>query len=58
MGCFWHRHKGCKFAYIPKSRTNFWNEKFEGTAERDKNHLKQLNELGWRVEVILGMRNG
>ena len=28
-GCFWHRHKDCRFAYTPKSRINFWNEKFE-----------------------------
>jgi DNA mismatch endonuclease (patch repair protein) len=27
-GCFWHRHKCCKFAYTPKSRTAFWNAKF------------------------------
>ena len=19
-GCFWHRHSGCRFAYMPKSR--------------------------------------
>ncbi|MBU1162905.1 MAG: DNA mismatch endonuclease Vsr, partial [Proteobacteria bacterium] len=23
-GCFWHRHKGCKYAYTPKSRVKFW----------------------------------
>lgn len=28
-GCFWHRHKGCRFAYFPKSRVDFWNDKFE-----------------------------
>jgi DNA mismatch endonuclease (patch repair protein) len=22
-GCFWHRHRGCKFAYTPKSRLEF-----------------------------------
>lgn len=21
-GCFWHRHEGCKYAYMPKSRWN------------------------------------
>ena len=25
-GCFWHRHKGCKYAYMPKSRQEFWND--------------------------------
>lgn len=23
-GCFWHRHDGCKYAYVPKTRTEFW----------------------------------
>ncbi|HEY0980807.1 very short patch repair endonuclease, partial [Schlesneria sp.] len=23
-GCFWHRHPGCKYAYTPKSRIQFW----------------------------------
>ena len=23
-GCFWHRHKDCKFASNPKSRREFW----------------------------------
>ena len=22
-GCYWHRHKGCKLAYNPKSRVDF-----------------------------------
>ena len=27
-GCFWHHHKNCKFAYIPKSNVDFWTNKF------------------------------
>ncbi|MBH2075313.1 MAG: DNA mismatch endonuclease Vsr [Pseudomonadales bacterium] len=27
-GCFWHRHVGCKYASIPKSRENSWLKKF------------------------------
>lgn len=27
-GCFWHRHEGCKYAYLPKSRVEFWQKKF------------------------------
>ena len=27
-GCFWHRHEGCKYAYVPKSRIEFWQKKF------------------------------
>ena len=34
-GCFWHRHEGCKFAYMPKSRVEFWQRKFESNMKRD-----------------------
>jgi len=51
-GCFWHRHKGCKYAYIPKSRVKFWGNKFAETVKRDKQHLKQLKENGWEVFIV------
>src|SRR5438552_4887049 len=34
-GCFWHRHPGCKFAYTPKSRREFWLSKFASNVARD-----------------------
>ena len=34
-GCFWHRHPGCKYAYTPKSRVEFWQKKFEDNVRRD-----------------------
>lgn len=51
-GCFWHRHKGCKYAYTPKSRVKFWKDKFAETVKRDKQHLKQLKENGWEVFIV------
>ena len=51
-GCFWHRHEGCKFAYKPKSRIDFWNSKFDETVARDKLNRKQLEANGWNVEII------
>jgi len=51
-GCFWHRHKGCKYAYTPKSRVKFWKDKFAETVNRDKQHLKQLKENGWEVFIV------
>lgn len=41
-GCFWHRHEGCKFAYMPKSRIEFWQNKFDANQKRD---LVVRNEL-------------
>ena len=34
-GCFWHRHQGCKYAYMPKSRVEFWQKKFDDNVRRD-----------------------
>ena len=51
-GCFWHRHKGCKFAYMPKSRPEFWQNKFDTNVERDRRVKRELKKLGWRVIVI------
>ena len=51
-GCFWHRHAGCKYAYTPKSRMEFWDNKFQGTIERDLKKTKTLEASGWRVLVV------
>lgn len=51
-GCFWHRHEGCRKATMPKSRTDFWSEKFERNRERDARNVADLETLGWRVAVV------
>jgi DNA mismatch endonuclease (patch repair protein) len=51
-GCFWHRHKNCKFAYSPKSRKAFWEEKFSANVMRDRQRQRDLRRLGWTVHVI------
>lgn len=51
-GCFWHRHASCKFCYTPKSRTEFWRAKFEGTVERDRTVENTLRGMGWHVTVV------
>jgi len=51
-GCFWHHHKNCKDAGIPKSNKKFWKEKFKNNIERDKKYKRQLEKLGWKVLII------
>ncbi|OVE74870.1 very short patch repair endonuclease [archaeon D22] len=51
-GCFWHRHKGCKFAYKPKSRVEFWEAKFKNNLLRDEAVMTQLLRGGWKVIVV------
>ena len=51
-GCFWHRHDGCKYAYMPKSRAQFWTEKFQKNVERDAVVARQLDARGIRRLVV------
>lgn len=51
-GCFWHRHKGCRFAYNPKSRLKFWEKKFESNIRRDITVRGLLDRLGWHVITV------
>jgi DNA mismatch endonuclease (patch repair protein) len=53
-GCFWHRHRNCKFAYMPKSNQAFWQRKFDANIRHDKAVMKELRKLKWSVLVIWG----
>ncbi|MBZ5502189.1 MAG: very short patch repair endonuclease [Acidobacteriia bacterium] len=51
-GCFWHRHRNCRFAYCPKTHQDFWEKKFRTNIERDRRLRRSLKKLGWTVQVI------
>jgi len=51
-GCFWHRHPGCKYAYSPKSRVEFWENKFTNNLRRDETVKKQLSQHGIRQLIV------
>lgn len=51
-GCFWHRHAGCKSCFTPKTRTEFWENKFARNVSRDKEKATALTALGWKVITI------
>ncbi len=53
-GCFWHRHPCCRFAYTPKTRTDFWKNKFDANVLRDTAVAESLKQLGWRVLIVWG----
>ena len=48
-GCFWHGHEGCKYFRLPKSNVEFWKEKIERNIERDRESMRALLDLGWKV---------
>jgi len=51
-GCYWHRHPGCKYAYTPGSRPEFWLPKLEGNRRHDLKVREELRERGIRVLIV------
>lgn len=49
-GCFWHRH-GCKRTTHPKSRQDYWQDKFAKNVARDRRNAALLADDGWDVFV-------
>jgi DNA mismatch endonuclease (patch repair protein) len=51
-GCFWHRHKGCRYATVPATRPEFWRAKFDANVARDRTVGTTLLDGGWRVATV------
>lgn len=53
-GCFFHRHPdpACPNTSMPKTRTAFWEAKFEGNVLRDARNEAALRNLGWDLHVV------
>ena len=51
-GCFWHRHRGCKYAYVPKSNIEFWKKKFQDNIERDVEVKSELGKMGIKEVIV------
>lgn len=50
-GCFWHQH-GCKMSKMPKTRPEYWFEKFERNRMRDEKNRLELEDLEWQVLIV------
>jgi DNA mismatch endonuclease (patch repair protein) len=51
-GCFWHMHANCEKFVMPKSNTEFWEEKLRRNQLNDFKKIRALEEMGWRVIII------
>jgi DNA mismatch endonuclease, patch repair protein len=51
-GCYWHRHEECKHTTSPKTRPDFWENKFAANVERDQRKARELRELGYDVYIV------
>ena len=51
-GCFWHRHQDCKYAYMPKTRVDFWQKKFDDNVRRDKIIINELHKRDIKCLIV------
>lgn len=52
-GCYWHGHDcGSRYAHTSKSNKNYWGLKIQRTQQRDQEHIRELESLGWKVIVL------
>lgn len=51
-GCFWHRHPRCRYATSPKTRIEFWQNKFASNVARDRRVKRKLRAAGWAVMTV------
>jgi len=51
-GCFWHRHTGCVRTTSPKTRRDYWAQKFAENIKRDAQKKKLLKARGWDVLIV------
>lgn len=50
-GCYWHSH-GCYRSTVPKTRQDFWLEKFAANRARDARNVAALRDQKWRVMTV------
>ncbi|MDB5694301.1 MAG: vsr [Alphaproteobacteria bacterium] len=51
-GCFWHRHEDCRGTTTPKTRAEYWKQKFVENVARDAAQVNELKHLGWDVLIV------
>jgi DNA mismatch endonuclease (patch repair protein) len=51
-GCFWHGHDCRAGQNRPGSNTSYWFPKLDRNKARDRDAVRQLKRLGWRVLVL------
>lgn len=51
-GCFWHQHKMCRRASVPRTNTGFWRKKLASNVARDAKQLAAIRKRGWRALVV------
>lgn len=50
-GCFWHGHD-CPFYRLPRTRSDFWQDKIDRNRASDHRAKDALLAAGWRVAMV------
>jgi DNA mismatch endonuclease (patch repair protein) len=53
-GCFWHGHSNCKYAALPKTRTDWWETKIQKNILNDESAQNKLQIGDWNVITVWG----
>lgn len=51
-GCFWHGHENCRYFILPKTNSDWWEEKIKRTISTDACTVEKLKKDGWNVITI------
>ena len=51
-GCFFHRHKNCRLATMPKSNVDYWTSKFDRNIANDIKNKELLEKMGYKVITV------
>jgi DNA mismatch endonuclease Vsr len=51
-GCFWHGHRSCALARLPRTNNAWWQEKISANRKRDARKAAAMQRLGFRVVVV------
>ena len=51
-GCFWHGHQDCGNYSLPKTNTEYWEEKIRRNRLRDVDVQRRLATMGWHCITV------
>lgn len=51
-GCFWHGHRSCALARLPRTNRDWWRKKIAANRNRDAKKEAAMRDLGFRVVVV------
>lgn len=51
-GCFWHGHEDCKYYVVPKTRTEWWQNKINTNKANDDRAIQSLTKAGWNIITV------